>query len=90
MRGFFMGFSRVPSRRAGRQLGAAALRRAFLVNAAARARGRLARSRVTCCHPIPLRGPTVTATQQPKKTSPVDMVNFIQGYVEVYSILHSS
>jgi hypothetical protein len=41
-------------------------------------------------HPIPLRGPTVTMMQQPRETSRVDGVNFIQGYAGVYSTLNSS
>jgi hypothetical protein len=32
----------------------------------------------------------VTAAQQPSDTSRADMVNAVQGYVQVYSILHIS
>jgi hypothetical protein len=37
-----------------------------------------------------LRAPTVTVTPQPRETSRVDVVNFIQGYAEVYETLNSS
>jgi acetaldehyde dehydrogenase (acetylating) len=33
---------------------------------------------------------TVTAAQQRSETSRIEMVNAIQGYVQVYSILHNS
>jgi hypothetical protein len=44
-----------------------------------------------CCgRCVPSRHATVTAAQQPSDTSYDEMVNFIQGYVEVYSSLHTS